>query len=53
MAQRQSVPARQRLSGEDLTFWRTDSPMQPTTMAMLMLLDRVPRWIARPYEELF
>jgi len=31
-----------RLSGEDLTFWWTDSPMQPTTMAMLMLLDRVP-----------
>jgi diacylglycerol O-acyltransferase len=31
-----------RLSGEDLTFWWADSPMQPTTMAMLMLLDRVP-----------
>jgi len=31
-----------RLSGEDLTFWWTDSPMQPTTMAMVMLLDRVP-----------
>jgi diacylglycerol O-acyltransferase / wax synthase len=31
-----------RLSGEDLTFWWADSPMQPTTMAMLMLLDRAP-----------
>jgi WS/DGAT/MGAT family acyltransferase len=31
-----------RLSGEDLTFWWSDSPMQPTTMAMLLLLDRVP-----------
>jgi WS/DGAT/MGAT family acyltransferase len=31
-----------RLSGEDLTFWWLDSPAQPTTMAMLMLLDRVP-----------
>ncbi len=31
-----------RLSGEDLSFWWVDSPMQPTTMAMLMLLDRAP-----------
>jgi WS/DGAT/MGAT family acyltransferase len=31
-----------RLCGEDLTFWWSDSPMQPTTMAMLLLLDRVP-----------
>jgi len=31
-----------RLSGEDLTFWWVDSPMQPTTMAMLMVLDRAP-----------
>jgi diacylglycerol O-acyltransferase / wax synthase len=31
-----------RLAGEDLTFWWADSPMQPTTMAMLMLLDRPP-----------
>ena len=31
-----------RLSGEDLTFWWVDSPYQPTTMAMLLLLDRVP-----------
>jgi diacylglycerol O-acyltransferase len=31
-----------RLSGEDLNFWWLDSPMQPTTMAMLMLLDRSP-----------
>jgi WS/DGAT/MGAT family acyltransferase len=33
-----------RLSGEDLTFWWADSPMQPTTMAMLLLLDRMPDW---------
>jgi WS/DGAT/MGAT family acyltransferase len=33
-----------RLSGEDLTFWWADSPMQPTTMAMLLLLDRAPEW---------
>ena len=33
-----------RLAGEDLTFWWADSPMQPTTMAMLMVLDRVPEW---------
>ena len=31
-----------RLSGEDLTFWWLDSPAQPTTMAMLMVLDRPP-----------
>ncbi len=31
-----------RLSGEDLTFWWLDSPAQPTTMAMLMVLDRAP-----------
>jgi hypothetical protein len=31
-----------RLSGEDLNFWWLDSPMQPTTMAMLMVLDRPP-----------
>jgi WS/DGAT/MGAT family acyltransferase len=31
-----------RLSGEDLTFWWLDSPSQPTTMEMLMLLDRTP-----------
>lgn len=31
-----------RLSGEDLTFWSLDSPKQPTTMAMLMILDRAP-----------
>jgi diacylglycerol O-acyltransferase len=35
-------PLPTRLSGEDLTFWWADSPMQPTTMAMLMLLDRIP-----------
>lgn len=33
-----------RLSGEDLTFWWSDSPMQPTTMAMLLVLDRMPEW---------
>ena len=33
---------RVRLSGEDLTFWWVDSPMQPTTMAMLLLLDCSP-----------
>lgn len=31
-----------RLSGEDLGFWWMDSPMQPTTMAMLMILDQAP-----------
>ncbi len=31
-----------RLSGEDLTFWWLDSPVQPTTMAMLQVLDRRP-----------
>jgi WS/DGAT/MGAT family acyltransferase len=36
--------AEARLSGEDLTFWWADSPMQPTTMAMLLLLDRMPDW---------
>jgi len=35
-------PTRTRLSGEDLSFWWTDSPTQPTTMAMLMLFDRPP-----------
>ncbi|HXJ33258.1 MAG TPA: wax ester/triacylglycerol synthase domain-containing protein [Candidatus Eisenbacteria bacterium] len=33
-----------RLTGEDLTFWWADSPMQPTTMAMLLVLDRPPAW---------
>ena len=33
-----------RLAGEDLTFWWADSPMQPTTMAMLLVLDRTPEW---------
>ena len=31
-----------RLSGEDLTFWWFDSPVQPTTMAMLLVLSRRP-----------
>ena len=42
MVKKQDEPIVTRLSGEDLTFWWTDSPMQPTTMAMLMLLDRSP-----------
>ena len=42
MAKKKNEPTPTRLSGEDLTFWWTDSPMQPTTMAMLMVLDRVP-----------
>lgn len=33
-----------RLAGEDLTFWWADSPTQPTTMAMLLMLDRMPEW---------
>jgi WS/DGAT/MGAT family acyltransferase len=33
-----------RLTGEDLTFWWADSPMQPTTMAMLLVLDHMPAW---------
>jgi WS/DGAT/MGAT family acyltransferase len=37
-----SADAPLRLSGEDLTFWWADSPMQPTTMAMLLVLDRRP-----------
>jgi WS/DGAT/MGAT family acyltransferase len=40
-----AVPSEdQRLSGEDLTFWWADSPMQPTTMAMLLVLDHMPAW---------
>jgi hypothetical protein len=35
-------PSETRLSGEDLSFWWFDSPMQPTTMALLMVLDRAP-----------
>jgi diacylglycerol O-acyltransferase len=35
-------PLATRLSAEDLSFWWLDSPMQPTTMAMLMLLDCAP-----------
>jgi len=31
-----------RLTGEDLSFWWAESPMQPTTMAMLLMLDRSP-----------
>ncbi len=31
-----------RLTGEDLSFWWAESPMQPTTMAMLMMLERSP-----------
>lgn len=48
-----SSPSRpERLSGEDLTFWWLDSPMQPTTMAMLMILDRAPdpEWVRLAFE---
>ena len=38
------IPADSRLSGEDLAFWWADDPMQPTTMAMLLVLDRMPEW---------
>ena len=31
-----------RLTGEDLSFWWAESPTQPTTMAMLLMLDRSP-----------
>jgi diacylglycerol O-acyltransferase len=34
-----------RLAGEDLTFWWADSPMLPTTMGMLLVLDRGPEWV--------
>lgn len=37
-----SAPEQSRLAGEDLTFWWSDSPLQPTTMAMLQVLDRPP-----------
>jgi len=39
-----AVDPSMRLAGEDLTFWWADSPMQPTTMAMLLVLDRTPEW---------
>jgi diacylglycerol O-acyltransferase len=42
MMKKTSAPIPTRLSGEDLSFWWADSPMQPTTMAMLMLLDCSP-----------
>ena len=32
----------ERLTGQDLSFWWVDNPMQRTTMAMLMILDRSP-----------
>jgi hypothetical protein len=44
MPKKKDDPTPKRLSGEDLTFWWTDSPMQPTTMAMLLVLDRMPEW---------
>jgi hypothetical protein len=37
--------AQGRLSGEDLTFWWADSPALSTTMAMLLILDRMPPWV--------
>ncbi len=42
MSKSQEQPRTERLGGEDLSFWWLDSPMQPTTMAMLMVLDRAP-----------
>jgi diacylglycerol O-acyltransferase len=42
MAEARHGPSETRLSGEDLSFWWLDSPMQPTTMAMLMVLDQAP-----------
>ena len=42
MKEERQPPSLTRLSGEDLTFWWLDSPMQPTTMAMLMVLDQPP-----------
>jgi diacylglycerol O-acyltransferase / wax synthase len=42
MPENRRRPSEMRLSGEDLSFWWFDSPMQPTTMAMLMVLDRAP-----------
>ena len=42
MPEMRQGPSETRLSGEDLSFWWFDSPMQPTTMALLMVLDRAP-----------
>jgi hypothetical protein len=44
MVEAAQADAPTRLSGEDLTFWSADSPMQPTTTAMLLVLDRMPAW---------
>lgn len=42
MSENQQQRKSSRLSGEDLSFWWADSPVQPTTMAMCMVLDRSP-----------
>lgn len=42
MPEMRQRPSETRLSGEGLSFWWFDSPMQPTTMALLMVLDRAP-----------
>ena len=42
MSEDRKYVKKERLAGEDLSFWWLDSPMQPTTMAMLMVLDRAP-----------
>ncbi len=42
MASSDPLSLLQRLSGEDLSFWWLDTPTQPTTMAMLMVLGSVP-----------
>jgi len=39
-----------RPAGEDLTFWWSDAPMPPTTMAMLLPLDRALAWPVRRHE---
>ena len=45
-----AVDSAVRLAGEDLTFWWSDPPMPPTTMAMLLLLDRALAWRVRRHE---
>ena len=42
-----AVDSAVRLAGEDLTFWWSDAPMPPTTLAMLLLLDRALAWPVR------
>ena len=42
-----AVDSAVRLAGEDLPFWWSDAPMPPTTLAMLLLLDRALAWPVR------